>query len=242
MADEDTATLVAETIADAQASVREKAKHAQEGDELFRADMPDGMGQLVRRKQNTMVRSGDTPLPERIRFYRSREGNESWLPTAQLAYYLAKKHADGTAVFVKERPGGERKPIDQTCAPCKKRSGKAKRFYDEFDYITHMESKHPRELRIQEKKEERERMSGGLLQALMGMDQAERGAIKALLGGSDGNSQGTASEGESRGAVGVQQPKQAGVGRVPCPGCGKSVKPRGLAIHQNRYCPSGGAS
>lgn len=235
MPEDDISTMVAETIAEAELAAKEKARLAQEGDELFRADLPGGAGELVRRKQNTMVRSGNTPLPERVKFYRSRGGLEAWLPTVQLAHHLAKRHEDGTAVFVKERPGGALVPIDATCEVCVKRQGLTKVFYEEYDLIAHMETKHPREWRITKEKEQQS--GGAFMQTLMAMDASERAAVQVLIGGSDGNGQGTASASEGAGAVGVQRSQQ-GEARVACPECGKSVKPRGLSIHQRRYCSS----
>lgn len=232
MPDEDTATLIAETIAEAEVNVRKQERKAAEGDELYRAALP--AGEMVRRKQNTMVRSGDTALPERIRFYRSQPPyNEAWLPTAQLAHHLRKKHEDGTAVFVKTRPEDTRVFIEDECEVCAKNNSKPKQFYEEFDFISHMDSKHPREWRIIQQRDEKK--AGNFLTVLMNMDPTERAAVQALLGGSNGNSEATGSPSTSDGDNGSEQAVQSKA-RIPCPDCGKSIKPRGLSIHQGRYC------
>lgn len=178
MADE-TSAQVAEAIAELTEQAQNNA--ALQGD----TDKMVGASQQL--KQKSMVRSGNTVLPERVRFYRSQGGAEAWLPTAQLGHHLAKRHADGTAVFVKERTGPVPVPIDETCAVCA-RKGNAKKFYHEYDYVAHMESKHPREYRIIQSKAKA--VTGGdVAAALMNMNPQERSAIRVLLGGEDGNSE-----------------------------------------------------
>jgi len=227
MPDEDNATAFAETLAKLETDAREKARQAEEGDLLYDADV-QGM-RLRRRKQSSMVRSGDTPLPDRVPFYRSLNGNLAMLPTAQLAYHLSKKHPDGTAVFVRENPHPPKEPTGPTCTVCMKMSGRSKQFGDEYDYITHMENKHPREYRIEQEKLKRSDAftPANLASALMSMSAEERTAIRTLLGGDTNGS----------------QEDTAGLAAAKCEACGWEGKPvenpaASLGIHQRLHCPS----
>ena len=205
---DDTATEVAQAIS-------ELTEQAQK-DALTAVDQSGAL------KERSMVRSGSVTLPSRIRFYRSRGGGEAWLPTAQLTHHLAKRHPilegdplSGTAVFVREYTGPVKTPIEKTCEVCKEKVGVTKVFFHEFDYVGHMEHKHPREYRIMQ--DETKAVTGGdVAAALMAMSTQDRAAIRMLLGGEDA--------------------KQETTGKVKCEACGKSVKSRGLAIHQGRYC------
>lgn len=225
MADDAQAVAIAETIAEAEATARQG--QLKEGDEIYNVEMADGMN-MRRSKESSKVMSNGVPLPERMPFYHSRTGQLCRLPTAQLAYYLSKRFQNGKPVFVKERPGGQPEPIDQTCEVCEKRFGHAKQFYEEFDYIAHMENKHPREWRIIQ---DRQKTSAGeFMKALMDMDADQRAVLKQLLGGDNGNVQGATGTGAQQGGA-----------RIPCPGCGKLVKPRGLATHQRQWCKDSGS-
>lgn len=231
---DDQSAAIAETIAQAEADARSKGLG--EGDEMYSVDLAEGMT-ASRKKGRSMVHSNGVALPERLPFYHSRTGKLCPLPTAQLGHYLSKRFTDGSQVFVKERPFEEPAPLDKTCEVCFKAMRFEKKFYDEFDYISHMENKHPREWRIIQ---ERERSSGSeFLKAVLTMDATQRQALKALLGGDDGNTQGTATASEGARASGVQQAEQGGT-REPCPDCGKPVKPAGLKLHQSRYCENSG--
>lgn len=179
--EDETSVQVAEAIAD----LTEQAQK----DAALQADTQQMVGQSQTLKQKSMVHSGGVELPARVKFYRSYGGDEVWLPTVQLAHHLAKRHTDGTPVFVRERPGPEPTPIDRTCPPCLDR-GVRKKFYHEYGYLSHMESKHPRYYRMMQM-EEKSVSGGDVAAALMNMSEQERDAIKVLLGGtSNGREQG----------------------------------------------------
>ncbi len=217
--EDETSAVVAEAIAELEEQARGSAD--------LQGETKDMIASTQTLTKKSMVRSNGVELPDRVRFYRSRGGWEAWLPTAQLIYHLSKRHDDGTPVFVKERPTEyDIPPIEETCGVCKRNTGKVKLFYHKIDYVSHMEKKHPREYRMD--KEEAQIVSGGdVAAALMNMTVQERQAISTLLGGStNGNEE-----------------KQSS-GRVPCPDCGKHVKPRGLIAHK-RFCSAvneGGAT
>lgn len=234
MATEEEVAII-ETIAEAEASARQGLK---EGDPIYNINLAEG-ADMKRTKESSMVRSNGVPLPERLPFYHSRTGALVRLPTVQLAYHLGKRFPDGSAVFVKERPGPEPEYIEQECKHCIKTAGRTKRFYEFFDYVSHMENKHPRELRIEEM--QRKQDGGDFMQAVLGMDQQQRAALKALLGGDNGNTGGTAAASEGTGDQ-ERRAQEQGRTRVPCPECGKPVKPAGLKLHRARYCPEGSGS
>lgn len=219
MTEEQTDTQVAELISSMEAEAKAKSKTAQEGELLAETNI-GGMPMRLN-KQSSMVRKGNVALPERVRFYRSDNGTVAWLPTVQLVHHLSKTHADGVSVFVKEQPE-EFRNVKKAHGPCWVCRNK-KRFTTNYDFVTHMENKHPRELRI--KKEEDEKESGNFIQVLMAMSPEERNAVKALLGGDNGNPQ-------------VEQPAEGPLTTARCEDCGWEGKPvsdttASLRTHRN---------
>ena len=226
MEDNDPATAVSEAIAE----LEEQAQ----GDVQLQADTRAMAGQAQTLTKKSMVRSHGVELPERVPFYRSRGGWLAMLPTVQLAYHLGKRHADGSAVFVKEKPEDGEKPIDQKCEVCIRNGGSGKVFMHEFDYITNMEGKHQREYRISQDRTKSASLTGNdVAVALMSMNREERQAIRILLGGDTdgGTPDAAASEATSR---------------ATCGDCGWEGKPvrnvkLSLAAHQRFRCASSGA-
>ena len=164
-------------VADAIAELTEQAQ----ADPSLASDTQDMLKGSQTLTKKSMVRSGGVALPDRVKFYRSSNGWEAWLPTAQLAYHLSKRHADGTPVFVKERLQGPKVYIDETCHVCPN----PKRFEHRINYVSHMESKHPREYRMLQDDEEQAKGPQQMAAALMSMAPNERAAFKALLGGEE---------------------------------------------------------
>lgn len=128
-----------------------------EGTLLGEADIP---GQQVRwKKQKSMVRSGNTPLPERFDAY-DRDGALSTLPTAQMSRMLSKPRADDPSVraFHTHSRGmtretckicpPSREPIESTCEFCLERSHGLVRkvFYSETDKRGHQRAFHENQL------------------------------------------------------------------------------------------------
>ena len=213
--DEELGAVVAEAIAEMETEARNNVD--------LQSDVKAALDRSQTLTQKSMVRSNGVSLPERIRFYRSRGGAEAWLPTAQLAYHLRKRHNDGSPVFVRERleplPGF----IKEQCDICVRTAGKPKMFRHRFDYVSHMESKHPREYRMQ--KEDEEKLRGPeLASVLMAMSPSERAAIRSLIGGDD-------NAGKQEGDKSTAQ----------CGDCGWEGKPvsntdASLATHKRLHC------
>jgi hypothetical protein len=119
-----------------------------EGELLGEAEL---QGQQVKwKKPKSMVRSGNTPLPERFEAF-DRFGKLRMLPTAQMGRMLSKPAADspGVRAFHTHSRGATRAdckicpppkvPIEETCQFCLDRSGGTfrKKFYTEGDAFTH---------------------------------------------------------------------------------------------------------
>ena len=159
-------------------------------------------------KQSSTVRYGDKMLPERVTVYRRLTGRAVELPTATIGQSLAKRAADGGAVFVRtqgECTGSPPAFIDRECEVCREVSGKPKRFYKESNFRGHMRGFHElewEEIQRQEERDER-RLDRELLAA------AIRGEVK--VGGNDAE-------------------------QITCPQCGKPVKSAfGLQAHQRSH-------
>lgn len=141
-------------------------------------DLPEGTllgeielkGQQVKwRKQKSMVRSGNTPLPERFAAF-DKFGMLSMLPTAQMSPMLTKPRADspGERAFHTHTRGMTREScptcptpraaITETCEFCMARTGgKVKKvFYSEADAYSHKKHLHPDELENLQRTLERE--------------------------------------------------------------------------------------
>ncbi len=175
-------------VADA---IAELTKQAQE-DPSLAGDTQDLLRKSQTLTKKSMVRAGNVALPDRVKFYRSSNGWESWLPTAQLAYHLGKRHPDGTPVFVKENPHGPLVYVEDQCDVCKpQRRGEPKRFTHRIDYVTHMENKHPREYRMLLEDQKTAKGPQEMAAALMSMAPNERAAFKALLGGEENGTENT---------------------------------------------------
>ncbi len=228
----------AAAIAEMEAEARAKRYTAKEGDLLGEVEIEGGM-KVRHRQPSSMVRKGDVELPERVRYYRSRNGWEAWLPTAQLVHHLSKRHPDGTPVFVKEKPAIAEELYEETCEVCLKNSmGRVrKKFRDEFAYVGHMEVLHPREYRVIQAREEREKSgavtTAAIATALLEMGEQEKASLRQLLG-EDKEDAGEESDGPAEGT---------------CEWCGWKPKrgrdpARSLAAHQRLHCPNrpGGAA
>jgi len=253
MVNEATQDRVTEEITRLEEAARERERVLKEGELLYESEMPGGVP-LRRHKQSTMVKSGGVSLPERVLYYRSLNGMEAWLPTAQLPKMLAKRHEDGSPVFVKEKPEfPDRQDFEATCEVCvanKPGGNNRTQWPNEFAYYGHMSIYHPMEWEYIQKRSEKK---GSLVQALLEMGPAEREALKALLGGTDANIPTTAPDGVDGGHQELQQDEQRGAGegagqepeaprqRASCPACGwqsKPVKSTGASLrtHQLLHC------
>jgi hypothetical protein len=105
-------------------------------------EQPTGM----RLSQKTNIQFAGEEVPGRTRAYRSDDGREVWLNTAELPYHLSKRLPNGKRVFVmKKPPMAERVPLDIECRICARMNGYSRRFYDNAQYQDHMEILHPRE-------------------------------------------------------------------------------------------------
>lgn len=114
--------------------------------------------QVKWKKPSSMVKAGNTSLPERFEAY-DRDGNVSSLPTAQMSRMLSKTRADDQSVraFHTHTRGMTREtcricpdpktPIAQTCEFCKERANGrvVKVFYKESDLLAHERYYHPLE-------------------------------------------------------------------------------------------------
>lgn len=170
---------------------KERSRTAKVGDVIAETTIKDegsGLGMPTRwKKQDSMVRMGDTPLPERVQVY-DKNGYPSMVPTAALRYHLNKKDRLGNRKFFAKPPDDMKEPtyIEQTCEVCLKNGSVRKRFQDEIDYEGHMDTFHPREWRSILRREEREARQGATAKdfaaVLLSMSDKEKDALKALLG------------------------------------------------------------
>ena len=131
-------------------------------------------GQQVKwRKPKSMVRTGNTPLPERFAAF-DKFGHVSMLPTAQMGRMLSKPRADSpgerafhthtggvTTETCKICPDKMPAAIDATCDFCVDRTV-GKRFYREADLFAHQTRLHPDELMAFDRAIEREQRRGEL--------------------------------------------------------------------------------
>lgn len=131
--------------------------------------------------RKSLVRHGDTELPERVQVW-DRFGKPSMVPTAALAYHLNKKDRDGNRVFFSKRPAGvpEETFIEETCKLCLKR-GVRKRFPTKYDHRGHMESYHPRELAVDREEKQEQQQAAGIFGALAGMTDEQKALLRELL-------------------------------------------------------------
>lgn len=120
-------------------------------------------GQMVKwKKPRSLVRNGDTPLPERFMAF-DKFGNMSMLPTAMMGVMLSKPRADapGERAFHTHSGGKtretcgicppEKKPIDALCPFCKGPRGIRPTFLTEYDFTTHKNRLHPEEFAAEER-------------------------------------------------------------------------------------------
>ena len=239
----DNENAVAEAIGQLEEQARERERAAAAGEILYESGLPGG-GLLRRHKQSTMVKAGGVELPERVRYYRSANGMEAWLPTAQLPKMLAKRHEDGSPVFVKEQPSFiNENAYHGFCEVCRLNRPNIKTrevWPNEFAYYGHMSIFHPMEWEhIQKRAEKKE----GVLSAVLHMTVEERAALQALLGGTNGDNRGVARPSESRRDKGIHGNGQGGAGSCAECDCGWKSKPvrqlaASLATHQRFHCPS----
>ena len=161
---------VQETAASLLADLQNQSVAAAQRDPNIPAGTPLGSSdvsgfQVNWNKQNSMVRSGSTPLPERFAVY-DRTNRVRWLPTARMTAELSKRAADGKPAFRPISQGvwpgvPERTAIDGlTCDICNESrlsEGvlEQKRFFKHSDYEAHMTAFHPLEYTSQLREEER---------------------------------------------------------------------------------------
>jgi hypothetical protein len=195
-----------------------------EGTPLGETDL--GGGASVKwQKQSSMVRHGDTPMPERFPAYR-RDNTIAMLPTIQMLHHLGKKDSAGNKVFSGKPWPGVVPPqaIEQTCHICtpklQRRHGQdaKKRFMNIVDYEAHMDIKHEREWGIMQRE---------LLEAERADDRTvQRELGQAILAATKAN-----------------QPKPRTMkrpeGGAVCAWCDKVTKnATGLVVHQRMHCPN----
>ena len=236
------ADRISEAIAELEEQARERQRTAAAGEVLYESAIPGG-GLLRRHKRATMVKSGGVDLPDRVRYYRSANGMEAWLPTAQLPRMLAKRHEDGTPVFVREQPTFvQEHAYEATCEVCRlNRPGVKLRsvWPNEFAYYGHMNIFHPDEWQMIQKRTEKKE---GLLSAIANMNDTERAALKALLGGDDGDHRGIAITGAGSGNRKLREDGQGTVASCDCGWQSKPVKQpaASLATHKRFHCTLAG--
>ena len=107
------------------------------------------------RESNVVKREGKK-MPERVPMYRRLTGKLVMLPTATIGQSATKRYPDGSRVFVRKQEDclQQPSPIDQTCDICLTNRNVRKLFFNEYDYSAHMDSFHPREYAIQERRRE----------------------------------------------------------------------------------------
>lgn len=132
--------------------------------------------------RKSLVHAGGVELPERVPVY-DKMGRQSMVPTAALAYHLAKTNRAGERVFFRNSPVEfVEKVIDETCEICLPR-GIRKKFGSRFDWRGHMDSFHPRELAVIQEEKADARNENGVLGALLTMTPEMRDQVKRLLFG-----------------------------------------------------------
>jgi len=125
-----------------------------------------------------LIKYNGKEMPERMPAFRRLTGTQVFLPTVQLAYHMAKRHSDGSKVFVRTQAEclTQPEPIDESCEVCARREIK-KRFFNTYDLEAHMDVFHPREWGIQQRDlDRRERQEERvILRALV-----ERGQVQEV--------------------------------------------------------------
>lgn len=137
-----------------------------EGTLLSEYELPDGGGSVRYRKPRSMVRNGQTPLPERFMAF-DKFGNMSMLPTATMQYSLSKPRADspGERAFHTHTRGMTREtcpicppakePIAFRCEWCMGARKLKDTFFSETDAILHQRRMHTDEFEASERAIER---------------------------------------------------------------------------------------
>lgn len=194
---------------------------ANPGDTIYDQEIVPG-ATISRKQGRAMITLNGMPLPDRVPIWERLTGRRKNVSTTLLGKKLAIMAVDGKPQFVADQAlveAPETEFIDETCAVCLRNSGNQvrKKFIHKWDYVGHMETFHPREWRVMEG--ESRLTPDAIFKALREMTPEER---QVILGGSNGST--TTSE------------PQQGTDKIPCPDCGKRVKPRGLTAHQQRYC------
>lgn len=190
---QDQADVLGDMLAKADIAAAYRDQSIPEGALLGETELP---GQMVKwKKPKSMVRSGNTPLPERFEAY-DRDGNVSMLPTAQMGRMLSKPRADDprARAFHTHSRGLTREtcqvcpppkePIEQTCEVCLDSTHGAVRkvFYSEAAAYTHKMRLHPDELASIERTTERAQRQAELdtqrqlAEAMMAMARANANA------------------------------------------------------------------
>lgn len=93
----------------------------------------------------------------RTRAWRTDDGREVLINTAELPHHLAKRFPNGNRVFVLRKPAmAERTPLDIECAICKRANGYSRKFYEYTAYDDHQEILHPREWQREQRERDRQ--------------------------------------------------------------------------------------
>lgn len=142
-------------------ALEEMALMAQQGPD-YRANVPGGTvlgseriegsdSRVNYTKSRSMIRSGDTALPERVMLWNLRTGQGRPVPST----VAMKRITQGTKQFPPEAftlrdPGlPEREPIEEHCWVCDadraKRGEPPRNFFDIIQYEAHMQILHPRQ-------------------------------------------------------------------------------------------------
>lgn len=185
-------------------------------------------------KQNSMVRMGKVPLPERFEVW-DVYGRQSMVPTAQMTRMLSKVNAErpGIRAFHLHRGTMTRaecpicppakEPFSGSCQWCFERTGGGvqKRFETENAQQAHFRAFHYEEAMALERQLDRE-----MARAQFAMQQQMSDAMVALARGSVPT---------VTMPVVVEEKRPSNM--VSCPDCGKEVKVTGLLFHKRRWCP-----
>lgn len=189
------ADLLGDMLAEADLAASYRDSSIPEGTLLGEAEI---QGQQVKwKKQKAMVRSGNTPLPERFEAF-DRNGISSMLPTAQMSKMLSKPRADDPTVRAFHTHSRlttrasciicppAREPIESTCEFCLERSAGAVRkvFYSEANKRSHQRAFHENQLIDLETAQDRAQRDAeietnrNLANAMMEMARAQAESVK----------------------------------------------------------------
>lgn len=251
------ATEVADLLNDLTSKVEDVAKMQRDpsipaGTVLAEAEIDGAVHREL--KQNSMVRMGKTPLPERFEAW-DLYGHSSMLPTAQMARMLSKPNAErpGVRAFHLHRGGVTREncttcppappEYEGTCTWCFERSAGSvrKSFASQAVQEAHFAYYHPMEWETFQRVAEREMRQAEVA--------ANRELAQAMLAVAQNRVPTAVVEPEpvadspDAGHVAAAQAAVAAVTRgkkltINCPDCGRELKEGGMALHKRRWCPA----